>query len=393
MHLSHVGQTLEFGFLGELDVAVVEATDIAPDGRVSLTTSSGVSPSLLRSAKRIVIERNAAHSARLAEMHDVAVLPKPPQRDPIPLRHPLDRVGLPHVTVDPSRIAGVVETEELDGVTPCRESDGVSKAIARHVTEFLLAEVRAGRVPREFLPVQVGAGNVANGVLAELGADERVPPFSMFTEVMQDAQVGLLREGRILGASTCALALPDDLMRTVYDDIDFFAPRIVLRPAEVSNSPELVRRLGVIAINTVLEMDLAGCANSTHINGGQLMNGIGGSGDFVRNAFLSILVAPSVVQGGRVSTVLPMCTHVDHNEHSVQVLVTEQGLADLRGLGPAARARTIIDRCAHPAYRGPLRSYLEHAGPGHIRCDLSRCFEMHARRAETGSMHPDGYGL
>ncbi len=393
MHLSHVGQMLEFGFLGELDVAVVEATDVTIDGRIYLTSSSGVSPSMLRQAKRIIVERNTAHSPRLAEMHDVTVLPRPPQRDPIPLRHALDRVGVPFVSVDPSRIAGVVHTEELDGASACRASDAVSAGIAEHITAFLLAEMRAGRIPSEFLPVQAGVGNVANAVLGALGAHPGIPPFVMFTEVLQDSQIELMRAGRLLGASTSALALPDELMRSVYADMGFFAPRVVLRPTEISNSPELVRRLGVIAINTVLEMDLAGCANSTHVAGTDLMNGIGGSGDFVRNAYLSILVAPSIVRGGKVSVVLPMCSHVDHNEHSVQILVTEQGLADLRGLGPADRARAIIDRCAHPAYKPALRSYLKNAGPGHIRHDLARCFEMHARLAETGSMHPDGYGL
>jgi acyl-CoA hydrolase len=80
---------------------------------------------------------------------------------------------------------------------------------------------------------------------------------------------------------------------------------------------------------------------------------------------------------------------VDHNEHSVQVVVTEQGLADLRGLGPIERARTIIERCAHPMYRDYLRNYLESAPMGHIRHDLNRCFELHRNLLETGSMLPD----
>jgi acetyl-CoA hydrolase len=170
--------------------------------------------------------------------------------------------------------------------------------------------------------------------------------------------------------------------------MDFFAPRIVLRPQELSNNPGVVRRLGVIAINTVLEMDIFGCANSTHVCGGQLMNGIGGSGDFTRNAYLSILVAPSVAKRGAISAVVPMVTHVDHNEHSVQVLVTEQGLADLRGLGPAERARTIINKCAHPTYRDYLHNYLETSPMGHIRHDLARCFELHRNYLETGHMLP-----
>jgi acyl-CoA hydrolase len=170
--------------------------------------------------------------------------------------------------------------------------------------------------------------------------------------------------------------------------MDFFAPRIVLRPQEISNSPGVIRRLGVIAINTVLEMDIFGCANSSHVCGGQVMNGVGGSGDFTRNAYLSFLVAPSIARQGKVSTVVPMVTHVDHNEHSVQVVVTERGLADLRGLGPTERARAIIDNCAHPMYRDYLHNYLESAPIGHIRHDLTRCFELHRNFIETGTMLP-----
>jgi acyl-CoA hydrolase len=115
---------------------------------------------------------------------------------------------------------------------------------------------------------------------------------------------------------------------------------------------------------------------------------VGGSGDFTRNAYLSILVAPSIAKGGKISSVVPMVSHVDHNEHSVQVLVTEQGLADLRGLGPIERARRIIDKCAHPSYRDYLRRYVEDAPQGHMPHDLSRCFELHRNLAETGSMLP-----
>ena len=118
------------------------------------------------------------------------------------------------------------------------------------------------------------------------------------------------------------------------------------------------------------------------------MNGVGGSGDFTRNAYLSFLMAPSTAKGGRISTVVPMVTHVDHNEHSVQVVVTEQGLADLRGLGPRERARQIIEQCAHPAFRDYLHKYLENSPPGHLRHDLGRCFELHRNLLENGSMLP-----
>ena len=132
----------------------------------------------------------------------------------------------------------------------------------------------------------------------------------------------------------------------------------MLRPQEISNHPEIIRRLGIIAMNGLIEADIYGNVNSTHIRGSSIMNGIGGSGDFARNAYLSIFMTPSVAKSGEVSCIVPMATHVDHTEHDVQILVTEQGLADLRGLAPRQRAEVIIANCAHPDYRPALRGIL-----------------------------------
>jgi acetyl-CoA hydrolase len=388
MHLSHVPQMVEFGFFGQIDFAVVEAVDVAPDGRIYLSTSVGASPSFLRHAKKVIVEINKYHSKRLMEMHDIKILPPPPHRSPIPIDHPLTKIGTPFATVRPDQIIGIVETDESDHVAPFDEPDDVSQAIANHVVKFLLDEMKAGRIPPEFLPLQSGVGNIANAVMAGLGSNPDIPPFYMYSEVFQDALVDLMEKGALLGASATSLTLSDPQIQRVYDNMSFFSPKIVLRPQELSNNPGVVRRMGVISINTVLEMDIFGCANSTHVAGTQLMNGIGGSGDFTRNAYLSLLVAPSIAKAGKISTVVPMVTHVDHNEHSVQILVTEQGLADLRGLGPMERARKIIDTCAHPLYRPYLHNYLEQSKMGHVRHDLSKCFELHQNLLDSGQMLP-----
>lgn len=388
MHLSHVQQMVEFGFFGPIDFAVVEAVDVYADGRIFLSTSVGASPTYLKHANKIIVEVNRHHHPRLMEMHDIKFLPSPPYRLPIPIEHPLQKIGTPFVQVDPKKIVGVVETDEPDGVAPFDEIDNTSRRIANHIINFILEEKAQGRIPKEFLPLQSGVGNVANAVMAGLGENPDVPPFYLYSEVFQDANVDLILEGKMLGASATSLTLSDAQMKRLYDNIDVFSPRIVLRPQELSNNPGVVRRLGVITVNTVLEMDIYGCANSTHVAGTQLMNGVGGSGDFTRNGYLSFLVAPSIAKGGRISTVVPMVTHVDHNEHSVQVLVTEQGLADLRGLGPIERARLIIEKCAHPMYRDYLYNYLETAPMGHIRHNLAKCFELHQNLINTGAMLP-----
>jgi acetyl-CoA hydrolase len=386
MHLSHVPQTLSFGFFGKMDFAVIEATEITPDGRVYLSTSIGASPTFLQCAEKVIIEVNRFHSPRLREMHDIVTLPPPPHRGPIPVFDPLMKIGWPYAGVDPRKIVAVVRNEEADDVAPFEPPSAAHQKIAQYVVEFLLNEIRAGRIPKEFLPFQSGVGNVANAVLAGLGENPDVPPFQMYTEVFQDSCVELMERGRLIGASTTALTLSPERLARVYDDMDFFVPRIVLRPQEITNHPGIIRRLGLITMNTALEVDIYGHANSTHVLGTQMMNGIGGSGDFTRNAYLSIYMCPSVAKGGKVSAIVPMVTHVDHNEHSVQAVVTDQGLADLRGLGAMERARTIIDKCAHPMYRDYLRRYIETSPLGHIRHDLSKCFELHRNLIETGNM-------
>lgn len=389
MHLSHVSQVVLEGFLGPIDVAVVEATEITPDGKVYLTTGIGNAPTFLQYADKVIIELNARHSPRLREMTDIFMLPPPPNRRPIPIHDPLDKIGTPHALVDPKKVIGIVQNDEPDGGRGFAPPDETSRRIAAHVSQFLLDEMAVGRIPSGFLPLQSGVGNVCNAVLAGLAESSDFPKFKVFTEVLQDAMLDLISAGGVLGASTCSLTLSDEKLSWLYDHFDEFADRIVLRPQEISNNPGLARRLGVIATNTAIEVDIYGHANSTHFFGTQVMNGLGGSGDFERNAFLSIFMCPSVAKGGKISTIVPMCSHVDHSEHSVQIIVTEQGLADLRGLAPVARAKRIIDHCAHPAFRDYLHHYLESSPQGHIRHNLQRCFELHTNFLEHGAMLPD----
>lgn len=201
--------------------------------------------------------------------------------------------------------------------------------------------------------------------------------------------VDLMTDEKLLAASATSLTITPSKLGNLIENLDFFSRRIVLRPQEISNHPGIIRRLGAIAMNTALEVDIYGNVNSSHVYGMDIMNGVGGSGEFTRNSYLSIFMAPSIAKDGKVSSIVPMCPHVDNNEHSVQVVVTEQGLADLRGLGPMQRTKAIIGKCAHPAYRDYLHSYVKNARVGHIRHDLTRCFELHRNLLEYGTMLPD----
>ncbi len=386
VHLSVLAQRLRYGFYGPIDVAVLEAADITPDGKILLGTGMGMTPTIARMAKKIIIELNDKIPTSIKGLHDIYEPQDPPCRREIPIYRASDRIGQPLLQVDPAKVVGIVRTSEYDGVHAFKAPDEITSHIGANVCNFLIGEYRAGRIPSSFLPMQSGVGNVANAVLFGLGESKEIPQFEMYTEVIQDAVVDLMRQGKCKFASTCAMSFSDDTMMSVYNDMDFFHDKILLRPGEISNSPEIVRRLGLITMNTALEADIFGNINSTHVAGIKMMNGIGGSGDFTRNAYLSIFSCPSITKGGLISNIVPMVSHVDHSEHSVDVFITDQGVADLRGKDPVQRANAIIDNCVNPLYKEMLRDYLKMSRKGHTPHNLKASFAMHEALVETGDM-------
>ena len=387
VHLSQMAQELRYGFYGKVDVAIIEACEVTADGKIYLTAAGGIAPTVCKLADKIIVELNSAHSKNLMGMHDVYEPLDPPYRREIPIYKPNDRIGLPYIQVDPRKIIGIVETNMKDEARGFAESDPVTDQIGQHVADFLINEMKRGTIPSSFLPLQSGVGNIANAVLAALGREKSIPAFEMYTEVIQDSVIDLVRAGRVKFGSTCSLSVTNDCLDSIYNDIEFFRDKLVLRPSEISNNPEIVRRLGVIAMNTAIEVDLYGNVNSTHISGTRMMNGIGGSGDFTRNSYISIFSCPSTAKDGKISAIVPMVSHEDHSEHSVKVIITEQGIADLRGKSPKERALSIIENCAHPDYKELLWDYYKLSGakaqtPHYIKAALG----MHAELGKSGDM-------
>ena len=390
MHLSHVAQQAWFGFLGPMHIAVVEVLGITDDGLLIPSTSVGNNKTWLEIADKVILEVNTKVPAQMEGMHDIYYgTAIPPRRMPIHMTHADDRIGEPYLTVDPAKVIAVVETHKSDRDNIFAVPDDNSKRIARYIIDFLAHEMKMGRLPKEMLPIQSGVGNVANAVLAGL----LTGPFDNllgFTEVLQDGMLDLLRAGKMGKASATAISLSAAAYQDFEANIDFYRERIILRPQEISNHPELVRRLGIIAMNSMIEADIYGNINSTHIMGSAMMNGIGGSGDFARNGYLSFFVTPSVAKDGAISCIVPMVSHVDHTEHDTQIIVTEQGLADLRGLSPRQRAEVIIDRCAHPDFRPALHDYVARAKRSavgqHTPHLLGEALSWHQRYVETGTM-------
>ncbi|MBQ3576251.1 MAG: acetyl-CoA hydrolase, partial [Coprobacter sp.] len=305
MHLSHLAQNLRYGFYGKLDFAIIEACKVYDDGRIIPCMGVGIAPTVCDLAEKVIIELNHHTPEAIEGFHDIYQPADPPYRKEIPIYTPSDRVGVPYIQIDPSKIIGIVESNLPDGVAPFTPADETTNKIGENVCNFLVSELKAGRIPSSFLPIQSGVGNIANAVLGSLGTNPDIPPFEMYTEVVQDSVVGLMKSGKCKFASGCSLTVSDAVMEEIISDVDFFRDKIVLRPQELSNNPEVVRRMGLITINTALEADIFGNINSTHVTGTKMMNGIGGSGDFTRNAYLSIFTCPSVAKGGKISAIVP----------------------------------------------------------------------------------------
>ncbi|MEE0923677.1 MAG: acetyl-CoA hydrolase/transferase C-terminal domain-containing protein, partial [Paludibacteraceae bacterium] len=95
---------------------------------------------------------------------------------------------------------------------------------------------------------------------------------------------------------------------------------------------------------------------------------------------------PSTAKGGAISAFVPMVSHHDHSEHSVKIIITEHGIADLRGKSPIQRAHEIINNCVDPQYRPLLNEYLEMSKTAHTPHTLSCALAMHEEFLKSGDM-------
>ena len=385
-HLSHTVEMMRNNQLKKPEVAIIEAVAITEQGHIVPTTSLGNSASFALFADQVIVELNLAHNTNLEGLHDVYIPTYRPNRLPIPLLKVDDRIGTTAIPVDPAKIAAIVVTNQPDSYSTVTPPDEETAAIASHLIKFFENEVEAGNLPRNLGPLQAGIGNIANAVLTGL-KDSPFQDLVMYSEVLQDCTIELIDAGKMKFASGCSITLSERCNERVFGNMEKYKDKLVLRPQEISNHPEIVRRIGIIGINTPLEFDIYGNVNSTHVGGTKMMNGIGGSGDFARHA-LAIFVTKSTAKDGKISSVVPMVSHVDHTEHDVDIVVTEQGLADLRGLAPRERARVIIDNCVHPSYRDKLNDYFERACAkgGQTPHILREALEWHIQLEETGSM-------
>lgn len=396
IHLSHMAQMVRYGFMANrkgVDVAIVEVCKINDlgDGKVGLipTTSMGNSSSYVAGAKKVIVEVNTSQPVGLEGMHDSYVPLDPPYRKPIPIERPEDRIGTPYIPCELDKIVAVVPCDITDKVRPLGEIDEDAKHMGENLVAFFKKEVAEGCLPKNLLPLQSGVGSVANAVINGL-VNSDFEDLTVYTEVIQDGMFDLIDAGKLRVASGTALTPSPECQKKFYENLDHYKPYLILRPQEISNSPEVARRIGVIAMNTAIEVDIYGNVNSTHICGTKLMNGVGGSGDFARNGYLTVFFTNSLAKGGKISSVVPFCSHIDHATLDVDVIVSERGVADLRGLTPKEKAPIIIDQIANPKYQPMLLDYFHRAceacGNSQTPHLLEEAFDFHNRFNKTGTM-------
>lgn len=386
-HLGETANLLKANNFPTIDIAIIEAIRINEDGSIVPTTSVGNSASFAELADKIIIEINTKVPFSLCGLHDIFTTGTYPNRTEIPITSAATRIGTSTIPIDINKIIGIVITEIVDSPAEIAPADESTTAISKHLIKFFKDEVEKGHLTNALMPLQAGIGKVANAVLTGF-IDSDFENLTMYSEVLQDSTFDLIDAGKMKFASGSSITVSEAYYDRIFNDFEKYKDKVVLRPQDISNAAEVIRRLGVISINTALECDLYGNVNSTHIAGTDMMNGIGGSGDFARNAYLSIFVTQSVTKNNTISRIVPMVSHTDHNEHDVDIIITEQGLADLRGLAPRQRALKIIQNCVHPDYRNQLQDYFHRAVErgGHTPHILEEAFSWYQFQKETGSM-------
>ncbi len=404
-HLGMYAQDFGYGFYtlennGKIDIAIIEASCITEDGGIVPTLSIGITPQILERAEKIIIEINTSIPS-LEGVHDCVGLDIPPNKNVYQILKVQDRIGATSISCDPDKIVAIVESRKSPLGRLYGPDDPKSVQIADHIVDFLKYEVKQGRLPENLLPLQSGVGTIANAVFGGL-INSPFTHLTVWTEVFQDILLDLFDSGKLDYVSAASFAFSERAIQRLFANWDRYKDKVLLRPQQISNHAEPIRRLGLIAMNTPVEFDIYGHVNSSIVDGSRIINGIGGSGDFMRNAYLSIMHTPSTRPSKKdpngISCVLPMVTHVDHTEHDMDVLVTEQGLADLRGLAPRQRAQRVIDTCVHPEYKPILQEYYDRAlkeclasGSAHEPHMLEKVFKMHRHLKANGTMKVDNW--
>ncbi len=371
---------------GKIDIVVIEAIRITKEGYVVPSSSVGMIQYFVDAAEMVIIEMNIAQPIELDGLHDIYRDTAYPDRKPIPLTHTNQRIGEPYVKVDPKKIKYIVKSDILDSTFTAVKNKTTSKKIAMNLFNFLEMEFPSNN-NRQLPPIQTGFGNLASEIVYAF-EDSNFNDIEFFCGGLQEANMELIVKGRVKAASAGSIQMTPKVIEMMKKYPEIIKETLVIRNTDITNNAEVIGRFALIALTSGIEIDIYGNVNSSHIFGTKVVNGIGGGANFVQNAGLSIMLISSENKGGDISTIVPMVPHQDICEHDIDVVITENGVADLRGKGEVERAICIINNCAG-SYKHQLSDYLERAiitVGGHHPQILSEAFSWHTRLKETGSM-------
>jgi succinyl-CoA:acetate CoA-transferase len=369
---------------GEIDVLVVEALAVTEEGLIP-TTSVGLISYLMEAANEIIVEINKAQPEILFGIHDIYLTNPPPATAPIPLTGCKDRIGSTFLPFDKAKIKYIVETDlpEVDPQISTYSPESIKTA--ENLFSFLKTEFPKNG-DKFFPPIQLGFGNIADTV-ADLLQTSDFNDLQFFCGGISENILKLLQSGKASAISTGGISMNQNVGRMLEQIADVHQ-KLVLRNGDMINNAEIIGRLGVLALNTGIEIDIYGNVNSSHIGGNRVVNGIGGGANFAQNAGLSVVLIPSTSKGGAISNIVPMVSHQDICEHDIDIVITENGYADIRGLDELQRAEEIISHCAAQEYQQQLFDYFQASKKlgGHHPQNPQVAFGWYSRLKQTGAM-------
>ena len=250
-HLGFMARDTRNGVFGKVDFAVIEAVSITEEGNIIPTTALGCSQTFIDCAERVIVEVNVMMPEALEGFHDVLRIGAEGAGKILPVESVSQRVGVPYLVCPPEKIAAIVISARKEQPRSFPKPDENSRAIASNIIRFLEAEIAAGRLGKDELVLQSGVGGVANAVLEGL-MDSPLKHLSFYSEVMQDGIIDLIDAGKADFCSATSMCLSPEGMDRLLSDLDRYRDKLLLRESELSNSPEIINSLGVIAINTAI---------------------------------------------------------------------------------------------------------------------------------------------
>ena len=383
--MNRMPRLLRNNAFGPIDLLVVEALGFDENGYLIPTNSVGMIDYLIKAADKIIVEINSAQNEKLAKLHDIYIMKDPPFTQPIPLVRPNQRIGMKGIPFDHRKIVAIVDTDIPEISTQVYATNSTNKKITQNLFNFLELEYKKlnGFLP----PVQTGFGAIADSIITGF-ENTSFKDIQFFCGGIGESAMTLLESGKAKSLSTGGIGM-NEKVSNILSTLPKIENFLTIRNGAITNSSEIINRLSLIALNTGIEIDIYGNVNSSHISGSRVVNGIGGGANFAQNSGLSIVLIPSLTKGNAISNIVPMVSHQDINEHDVDIVITENGVADLRGLDDVQRANVIIKSCASPEYKDSLYSYLQRAiklTGGHHPQLPQEAFRWYQRLKDTGTM-------